>query len=134
MAHSTLTPLTIQTNPCVRCGACCAYFRVSFYWAEADDGGGQLAADDTERISSLMRCMRGTNSKRPRCIYLCGDVGQAVSCRAYAQRPTPCRDFMPSGENGQPNPACDRARAAYGLPPLSPRTTAYRQNAEEITT
>ncbi|MBR7358785.1 YkgJ family cysteine cluster protein, partial [Klebsiella pneumoniae] len=22
-------------NPCMTCGACCAYFRVSFYWAEA---------------------------------------------------------------------------------------------------
>ncbi|MEA7465220.1 YkgJ family cysteine cluster protein, partial [Salmonella enterica subsp. enterica serovar Lubbock] len=20
-------------NPCMTCGACCAYFRVSFYWA-----------------------------------------------------------------------------------------------------
>ncbi|MLR39642.1 YkgJ family cysteine cluster protein, partial [Salmonella enterica subsp. enterica] len=23
-------------NPCMTCGACCAYFRVSFYWAEGD--------------------------------------------------------------------------------------------------
>ncbi|THB82127.1 YkgJ family cysteine cluster protein, partial [Pantoea allii] len=22
------------SNPCVSCGACCAHFRVSFYWAE----------------------------------------------------------------------------------------------------
>ncbi|MBB8903342.1 YkgJ family cysteine cluster protein, partial [Escherichia coli] len=22
-------------NPCITCGACCAFFRVSFYWAEA---------------------------------------------------------------------------------------------------
>ncbi|EFG2122847.1 YkgJ family cysteine cluster protein, partial [Escherichia coli] len=21
-------------NPCMTCGACCAFFRVSFYWAE----------------------------------------------------------------------------------------------------
>ncbi|HGC1012017.1 TPA: YkgJ family cysteine cluster protein, partial [Escherichia coli] len=20
-------------NPCITCGACCAFFRVSFYWA-----------------------------------------------------------------------------------------------------
>lgn len=26
-------------NPCLSCRACCAFFRVSFYWAEADDGG-----------------------------------------------------------------------------------------------
>ncbi|OZZ73507.1 zinc/iron-chelating domain-containing protein, partial [Klebsiella pneumoniae] len=24
-----------EINPCMTCGACCAYFRVSFYWAEA---------------------------------------------------------------------------------------------------
>ena len=29
-------------NPCVTCGACCAHFRVSFYWAEADDGRDEL--------------------------------------------------------------------------------------------
>ena len=29
-------------NPCVSCGACCGYFRVSFYWAEAEDGGATL--------------------------------------------------------------------------------------------
>ncbi|HDH0840599.1 TPA: YkgJ family cysteine cluster protein, partial [Klebsiella pneumoniae] len=23
-----------EINPCMTCGACCAYFRVSFYWAE----------------------------------------------------------------------------------------------------
>ncbi|HCB0868544.1 TPA: YkgJ family cysteine cluster protein, partial [Klebsiella pneumoniae] len=22
-----------EINPCMTCGACCAYFRVSFYWA-----------------------------------------------------------------------------------------------------
>ncbi len=35
--------LTIQhpENPCINCGACCAYFRVSFYWAESTEGGRQ---------------------------------------------------------------------------------------------
>ena len=23
-------------NPCITCGACCAYFRASFYWTEAE--------------------------------------------------------------------------------------------------
>lgn len=23
-------------DECLRCGACCAHFRVSFYWAEAE--------------------------------------------------------------------------------------------------
>ncbi|EKJ0223351.1 YkgJ family cysteine cluster protein, partial [Escherichia coli] len=26
-------------NPCMACGACCAFFRVSFYWAKVDDAG-----------------------------------------------------------------------------------------------
>ncbi|EEC8989014.1 TPA: YkgJ family cysteine cluster protein [Escherichia coli] len=26
-------------NPCMTCGAYCAFFRVSFYWVEADDAG-----------------------------------------------------------------------------------------------
>lgn len=38
-------------NPCMTCGACCAFFRVSFYWAEADDAGGTIPARLTEQIS-----------------------------------------------------------------------------------
>ena len=30
-------------NPCMTCGACCAFFRVSFYWAEAN---GETTKDD----------------------------------------------------------------------------------------
>ena len=29
-------------NPCMTCGACCIFFRVSFYWSEADDAGGTI--------------------------------------------------------------------------------------------
>ncbi|RBD09468.1 YkgJ family cysteine cluster protein, partial [Xanthomonas oryzae pv. oryzae] len=25
-----------MAHPCLTCGACCAYFRVSFHWSEAD--------------------------------------------------------------------------------------------------
>jgi hypothetical protein len=32
----------MSDNPCVSCGACCAHFRVSFYWAEADDAPGGI--------------------------------------------------------------------------------------------
>lgn len=38
-------------NPCMSCGACCAYFRVSFYWAEADDAGGSVPAQLTEPVT-----------------------------------------------------------------------------------
>ncbi|QKJ87298.1 Zinc/iron-chelating domain-containing protein [Paramixta manurensis] len=105
-------------NPCITCGACCAHFRVSFYWAEANDAGGCVPADLTEQLNLFMRNMRGTNSKTPRCVALEGEIGQCVSCTIYEDRPTPCRAFAQSGEDNVANPACDRARARYGLPPL----------------
>ncbi|RBD00840.1 YkgJ family cysteine cluster protein, partial [Xanthomonas oryzae pv. oryzae] len=29
-----------MAHPCLTCGACCAYFRVSFHWSEADPALG----------------------------------------------------------------------------------------------
>jgi len=105
-------------NPCVSCGACCAAFRVSFYWAEADDGGGSVPAELTEPLTPFLRAMCGTNCKSPRCSALQGEVGVSVGCAIYTQRPSTCREFFMSGENGERNEACDRARVRYGLPPL----------------
>jgi Fe-S-cluster containining protein len=62
--------------------------------------------------------MRGTNQKRSHCVALEGIPGESARCRIYEQRPSPCREFMMSGENDEANEACDRARAYYGLPPL----------------
>lgn len=107
-------------NPCITCGACCAHFRVSFYWAEADDAGGMVPAELTEPLSLLMRNMRGTNTREPRCVALQGKIGGCVSCGIYQQRPSPCREFAMSGEDGVLNEACDRARGRYGLPALLP--------------
>ncbi|MGK3141946.1 YkgJ family cysteine cluster protein [Pantoea sp. C2G6] len=107
-----------SSNPCISCGACCAHFRVSFYWAEADDAGGPVPTELTEPLSLLMRNMRGTNDRTPRCVALQGEIGGCVSCGIYQQRPTPCREFAMSGEAGIANEACDRARARYGLPAL----------------
>ncbi|WP_174521883.1 YkgJ family cysteine cluster protein [Obesumbacterium proteus] len=115
-----------QHNPCISCGACCGYFRVSFYWAEADDAGGLVPASLTEQVNPYMRCMQGTNTKKPRCINLRGEIGQNVMCSMYENRPSPCREFSQSWEFGEPNEACDRARAAYGLAALTP------PNAEEF--
>ena len=105
-------------NPCMTCGACCAYFRVSFYWAEASDGGGTVPVQLTEPVSPFLRCMSGTNQKQSRCSALEGTPGEATRCKIYEQRPSPCRDFSMSGADGQVNEACNRARAHYGLPPL----------------
>ncbi|CNL05672.1 YkgJ family cysteine cluster protein [Yersinia alsatica] len=110
--------MSAEINPCVNCGACCAYFRVSFYWAEAQEGGGTVPNAMTEQVTPFISCMSGTNSKSPRCAALQGEVGQPVSCSIYGDRPPPCHEFERSGEAGVRNPHCDRARAHYGLPPL----------------
>ena len=107
-----------EINPCMTCGACCAYFRVSFYWAEASDGGGTVPVHLTEPLTPFLRCMSGTNQKQARCVALQGEPGVSTRCSIYEDRPSPCREFAMSGEDGQVNEACNRARARVGLPPL----------------
>lgn len=106
-------------NPCLGCGACCARFRVSFYWSEADDApGGWVPHGLTVQVSPHLRAMRGTEAGCGRCVALEGEVGARVACRIYARRPSPCRQFGRHGEGGDANPRCNAARAAHGLPPL----------------
>ena len=105
---------------CLTCGACCATFRVSFYWGEAEASlGGVVPIELTEKLNDFRRVMRGTNQPRPRCIALEGDVGHCVTCTIYPTRPTPCRDFPVSWSNGEANEECDKARSAWGLPPIT---------------
>jgi uncharacterized protein len=107
-------------SPCLDCGACCATFRVSFYWAETDDApGGQVPAALTGKVDAHRRCMSGTNTPTPRCVALQGRIGEAVSCGIYEQRPSPCRDFQPFDADGEPEPRCSAARARWNLPPLA---------------
>ena len=41
---------------------------------------------------------------------LAGEIGRAVQCTIYAERPSPCREFDTEHE------ACQRARRYFGLP------------------
>ncbi len=107
-------------NPCLTCGACCAHFRVSFFWGECASSGGTVPDDLTVQISPFHVAMRGTESKPARCVSLLGEVGCGVRCTVYEQRSSPCREFQAAWENGEPNERCDAARAAHGLPPLVP--------------
>ncbi|OYU25884.1 MAG: zinc/iron-chelating domain-containing protein [Burkholderiales bacterium PBB2] len=110
---STPTPVELESSqgpsPCQACGACCASFRVSFYWAEAAD----LASRWVEPLTPHLSCMAGTNRKSPRCEALAGELGREVACGIYAQRPSPCREVQAGDDK------CQRARAAHGLPPWS---------------
>jgi Fe-S-cluster containining protein len=113
-------------HPCQRCGACCGYFRVSFYWREAEEAASGRAApvprELTEDRSAFERSMKGTSDKHhARCVALEGKIGKAAACSIYTLRPTPCREFAASFENGERKPRCDEARARYGLAPLTRR-------------
>lgn len=102
----------MATSSCQNCGACCASFRVSFYWGEADDApGGIVPAQLTEAVSPHLRCMKGTAGKPPRCVALEGEVGKQVSCNIYPQRPSTCREFNILEEDGSSNPRCAVLRA-----------------------
>ena len=108
-------------HPCLRCGACCASYRVAFHWSEADPAAGGITPPalveplDPHRVN-----MRGTQAYQPRCVALVGTIGEAAHCGIYALRPSPCHALQASWEDGAPSDQCDRARARHGLPPLAP--------------
>jgi uncharacterized protein len=107
-------------HPCLSCGACCAHYRVSLHWSEADPAlGGRVPIELTETLGAHQRCMRGTWAKQPHCVALQGTVGDTVNCTIYDARPSACRDLRMSWQDGTPNPQCDNARIAYGLSPLT---------------
>ncbi|MFZ6657090.1 YkgJ family cysteine cluster protein [Undibacterium sp. TJN19] len=103
---------TDKKEPCLDCGACCASFRVSFYWAEAEIS--KIPDSLIETLTPVYTCMAGTNSRQPRCQALTGKVGQSVKCEIYAQRPSPCHEVQAGDEK------CLQARARHGLPALLP--------------
>jgi uncharacterized protein len=108
-------------NPCLDCGACCAFFRASFYWAESDLASeGGVPSELTEKLNDFRMVMKGTTGSCPRCIALKGNIGDRVYCSIYESRASVCRDFQPAWLNGEPNEQCDNARAKWGLVPLPP--------------
>jgi uncharacterized protein len=110
-----------MTHPCLRCGACCATFRVAFHWMETDAAGGITPAGLTEHLDPHRVNMHGTNAYEPRCKSLVGTVGVAAHCGIYEVRPSPCHDLKPAWEDGvTPSPQCDKARIKHGMAPLTP--------------
>lgn len=109
-----------MSHPCLTCGACCATYRVSLHWSEAESSlGGVVPVDLTEVLDAHQRCMRGTWSKQPRCVALEGDIGRQAQCGIYERRPSVCRELRVSWENGEPSSQCDRARILHGMAPLT---------------
>jgi uncharacterized protein len=119
----------MEPNSCLTCGACCAFYRASFYWAEADDATeGGVPVDLTEKLNEFRRSMRGTSGNQPWCIALKGIIGAGVHCAIYERRSSVCRDFQASWANGEYNERCDRARAAWGMAPLLPGSSGCPHN------
>jgi Fe-S-cluster containining protein len=109
-------------NACLTCGACCAFFRASFYYQETDEfSPGGVPAQLTEPLNQFRQVMKGTKHAPVRCVALEGEIGRTVCCSIHPRRSTVCREFPASYEDGvTPNERCDRARAAQGLLPLKP--------------
>ncbi len=95
---------------CQSCGACCAHFRVSFYNGECDfNQQGRVPTGLVETVNPFMVCMKGTQSKPPRCVALQGKIGVSVACSIYEKRSSACRNFNAGSD------ACFKARMAHGL-------------------
>jgi hypothetical protein len=108
-----------ELSACQHCGACCATYRVTLPRSDLDSApDGQVPAAWTEPYTPTTACMREHPDSPGRCLALEGDIGRAVHCAIYAQRPTACRDFAPLATLGMGDDACDEARRRHGLPPL----------------
>ncbi|MGZ9707531.1 YkgJ family cysteine cluster protein [Pseudomonas sp. GNP013] len=115
-----------EASPCLNCGACCSYFRVSFFWGECASSGGTVPDDLVVQINPTRVAMIGTDQKPARCCSLEGEVGKGTSCSIYELRSSPCREFDASWSQGEQNVDCDAARAAFGLLPLEAPPSNWR--------
>ena len=60
-------PAVSVSHPCLTCGACCAFFRVSFHWSEADPAlGGQVPFELTESLRTHAVVFAAEQSRRER--------------------------------------------------------------------
>ena len=111
-----------SSNPCLNCGACCAHFRVSFYFGETDSHPqGYVPSELVMPLTPHRVAMKGTDQKNPRCVALTGEVGQSIGCSIYENRPSVCRQYhVWDPLTGKPNEDCQKLRQKIGLPLLEP--------------
>lgn len=104
-ANRVTTP---AENPCLTCGACCAY---SANWPrfslETDEALARIPPTLVNDRQSGMRCIGD------RCSALDGTVGESTKCSIYELRPEVCR----ACEAGDTE--CNLARRRFGLPAIA---------------
>lgn len=108
-----------MSHPCVKCGACCAVYRVSFHWMETHEDSFHVPVEMTSKLNAHLLALK-KHSGNMRCLALEGKIGTSVRCKIYDNRPSPCRNFKASYEDGTHNQRCDDSRKAMGLLPLTP--------------
>lgn len=119
-----------MSHPCLTCGACCAFFRVSFHWSEAEPAlDGRVPIELTEPLRAHERVMRGTSQAQPRCIALDADIGRYSRCSIHPVRPSACAAVPASLEFGARSAQCDKARIAHGLHALDAEDWLWRDAA-----
>jgi len=98
--------VTGAANPCLSCGACCAF---SQEWP-------RFTLETESEISAIRAALvdeRGMRCVGDRCSALEGEVGVKTSCKVYDVRPQVCRSCAAG------DPECNLARAKFGLPALA---------------
>ncbi len=99
----------MDDNPCTRCGACCASFRVDFSVHQLQSMGGSVPDGLAVEVNDSLCRMRGTDHQNVRCAALTGVVGGKVACGIYEWRPNPCHELEAGSQ------ACNTARLRHGL-------------------
>ena len=98
----------LAENPCLTCGACCAYSENWTRFSTEDDAALDLIPPALVNArASGMRC------EGDRCAALSGKIGVATCCTIYAVRPEVCRTCMPGDAE------CAMARKKFGLQALT---------------
>ena len=105
-------PPSVPDHPCLRCGACCAAFRVDFAAGELDALGGSVPAGLAVAVKASPWRIRGTDHQPVGGAPLTRPHRERAGGGIYEWRPNPCRELAPGSD------ACARARARHGLPPL----------------
>lgn len=117
-------------HPCLTCGACCSQYRVAFHWMESDEfTEGGVPHELTEKLDAHRLVMRGTYAPPIQCVALDCKVGEYSRCTIHPNRPSVCREVDASYEYGSYSDQCAKARAAYGLPELTPADWLWSQTA-----